>query len=433
MGQLIMVGLSHHAAPLEVRERVAIDEERWRAVAPAALPSVLLSTCNRLEIYAWVEEEPVQRARRRLERALADAAGLAPAELRAYLRHAVGRDAVLHLVRVAVGLDSLVVGEDQIRGQVREALRQAEQAGPLPAALRGVFQRAGEVARRVRGATRLSQHPSIAAAGVHAAAHVVGRSLAGQCVIVLGAGVMAKAAIESLLRQGAHIVLLNRTPSHAEQLAARVSGEIRVGDLERLPELLPQAELLVGATASRQPVVDHATVEAARAARDGRPLVLLDIAVPRDIEPSVRELEGVHLIDLDDLEQLCPIDVAGRRAELDRAEALAADEAGRLAGWLRQRASSPAIAELRAYAEEIRARELRRAAPRLRDLTPEQAAAIDALTTGIIKKLLHGPTLALREGASRPGGLARSRTLVQRVLRLDQNGRDRRPARGRST
>src|SRR5262245_42537038 len=163
-----MVGLSHHRAPLEVRERVAIDQAQWRAVMPRSVPTVLLSTCNRVELYAWCEGRRAA-AVREIERSLAGCADMAVAQLRPFLSCLHGRDAVLHLVRVATGLDSLVVGEEQIRGQIREAAREAEQSHRLPAALRGVFQRASESARRIRGGTRLGTWPSIASAAVHIA------------------------------------------------------------------------------------------------------------------------------------------------------------------------------------------------------------------------------------------------------------------------
>jgi glutamyl-tRNA reductase len=201
---------------------------------------------------------------------------------------------------------------------------------------------------------------------------------------------------------------------------AHLGSSVRIAALETLPEALLDAALVVGATASRQPVLERETVERAMHTRGARPLVLLDIALPRDIDPTVRGLAGVTLIDLDDLERECPIDADTRHAEYQRAEQLAIKEADRLAEWLRFRAVSPAIAELRTYAEAIRTSELRRSASRLRDLTPEQLAAVDALTAGIVNKLMHGPTVALRDAAGRPGGLGRSRTRILRVLRPSQ-------------
>jgi len=188
--------------------------------------------------------------------------------------------------------------------------------------------------------------------------------------------------------------------------------------------VLEQATLVIGATASPHPILNQPTLRAALERRGGRPLLVLDIAVPRDVDPAVRDLDGVRLIDLDDLERECPLDVGARHAELQRAEALAAQEADRLLSWLRFRAAGPAIAELRDYAESIRTAELRRSAGRLRDLSPEQIAAVEALTAGIVNKLLHGPTVALRDAAARPAGLSRSRRRILRVLR---------PVRGRRT
>src|SRR5207237_852861 len=172
--------------------------------------------------------------------------------------------------------------------------------------------------------------------------------------VVLGAGIMARAATEALLTHGLRVRVLNRTPEHALRLMRALGPSLEIGSLEALPLSMTEASLVVGATASREPVLTAATVEAARGKRSGHPLVLLDVALPRDIEPSVRDVAGVTLIDLDDLERLCPLDADSRNAEQHRAEALAAEEADRLAEWLRFRAVSPAIAELRTYAEAIR-------------------------------------------------------------------------------
>jgi glutamyl-tRNA reductase len=408
-GRLVMVGLSHHATPLEVRERVAVDETAWRLAAPAGVGSVLLSTCNRVEVYAWVEgrSSTVIRA---LQRSLARAAGIDVADLVPHLRSLSGHDALVHLVRVTTGLDSLVVGEEQIRGQVRAALRAAEASGPLSASLRGIFQRVGESARRIRGGTRLGKVPSIATAGVNVARRALHGSLEGQVAVVLGAGVMARASTEALLACGARVRVLNRTPAHAERFFAHLRPAVEIDSLDALPRALVDAVLVVGATASREPIIDLAMMQDALRTRSELPLVLLDIALPRDVDPRVRQLP-LKLIDLDDLERECPVDAPTRQAERDHAEELATAEADRLAEWLRSRSVSPDIAELRTYAETIRTSELRRSAARLRDLTPEQVAAVDALTTGIVNKLMHGPTVALRAAAASPNGLRRSHIL----------------------
>ena len=409
-GRLLVLGISHQSAPVEVRERLAIDEPMWRAHAPAEPATILVSTCNRVEVYAWIEGR-AKTVRRRLARALCTAAKVEMAAIEPYLTLRTGHEALLHLVRVASGLDSLLVGEEQIRGQVREALRRGEESQQLHPNLRGVFQGAIESGRRVSGTTRLGHMPSIAAAGVSVARRAVPNDVRDQPTVVLGAGVMARAAVEALVAAGAHVRVLNRTPEHAERVLAHLRGEIEIDTLDALPSALSTAVLVVGATASRTAVV---TLDAMRTAMGYRetPVVLLDIALPRDVEPAVRNLPAVKLIDLDDLERMCPVDTPTRKAEQERAEKLAADEAQRLAQWLRTRAVSPAIAELRTYAEAVRMAELRRSATRLRDLTPEQVAAVEALTSGIVNKLMHGPTVALREA-----GVGRSRSHILRVLR----------------
>jgi glutamyl-tRNA reductase len=300
--------------------------------------------------------------------------------------------------------------------------------------LRGVFHKAAQAVRQVRAQTQLGQHPSIATAGIHVASRLpeVG-DLRHATAVVLGAGVMAKAAAKHLaIDLGAQVVLLNRTPSHAELVAAEIGPGVRVGALSDTTLLheLRNAALLVGATASREPVVSADLLQRAVAARKtpsvakgseaaGRALVVLDIALPRDVDPGAREVEGVHLIDLNDLERLCPVPAHGRHAELERAEALAAVEAERIGRWLRVRAVSPAIVELRQFGELVRTSELRRAAARLKNLTPEELAAVDAVTASIVNKLLHGPTVALRDSAGRSRSVRHSRSLVlERVLRL---------------
>ena len=223
MPRLVMVGLSHHATPIEVRERVAVDEAGWRRYAPEGLGTLLLSTCNRVEVYAWVEGRPAAIVRS-LCRALARATGVELAELQPHLRVLTGHEALLHVVRVTGGLDSLVVGEEQIRGQVREALAAAKagESRTLSPELRSIFERAGESARRIRSGTSLGKVPSIATAGVNVAHRALGQDLHGKLALVLGAGVMARAAIESLVGHGARVWVLNRTPANAERIVAHL-------------------------------------------------------------------------------------------------------------------------------------------------------------------------------------------------------------------
>lgn len=430
-GRLVMVGVSHHTAPVEVRERLALDALAWSAAAGERLPSVLLTTCNRVEVYGWATGRPARTAGQ-IVAALSRASGCRTDEIEPHLATRVGLDALVHLVRVGAGLDSLVIGEDQIQGQLRVAYREAARAGRPPSPLEGIFHRALEGARRIRAAVHLGSHPSVASAAVHAAGHMpplAGAGPRGQLAVVLGAGAVAKATARALVVDGARVVICNRTAAHAEKLAHDLGPVASAAGFEDLPELLGTAGVVFGATASRVPVLTTALLEPAIASRDGRPLLVFDLAVPRDVEPDARSLTGLTLLDLDDLERLCPVDTVSRRAAIDEAEALARREAEQIARWLRVRAMSATIVDVRQRAEEVRHRELKRAAGELRGLTVEQAAAVDRLTESIVRKLIHGPTVALREAAARPRA-ARSQRRVLDVLRLDQM-RDWRESHGR--
>jgi glutamyl-tRNA reductase len=280
----------------------------------------------------------------------------------------------------------------------------------------GIFERALQAGRKIRGRGPLGRHPSVAQAAVFVARRLLGQNgLEGRSVLVLGAGGMASAAARTLLASGASVTLLNRTPEHAASLAQSLGPAVRSDALAALPRLLPRAALLVGATASRQPVVPASLVEKSLAERGDERLVIVDIALPRDVDPSVRGLPGVLLLDLDDLEKMCPMDSEARRTGIAAAERSALDEATRIERWLRMRTFVPAVIQLRQRGEEIRARELRRAGGRLRDLTPEERAAVDAVTGAIVNKLLHGPTVLLREG--------RSRARVDEILHLHTTSR----------
>jgi glutamyl-tRNA reductase len=422
-GCLVLVGVSHHTAPVEVREKLVLDQTAWQTVAPHTPAVVLLSTCNRTEVYAWAEAR-VSRTTSALRSALARISGMPVSYLNQYVYIRAGRDALVHLLRVTAGLDSLALGEDQIRGQVRDAVGQAQAAGPLPAPLIRVFNRVLEVVRRVRAQTTIGHHPSLAAVAlglVEATSQVPGHALAGNLVVVLGAGAMAKVVVPCLLDRGARVVLLNRTLERAELLARVHPGAVTVAPLDALPELLAHASLVVCATAARTPLLTRTAVTTAMDRRDGRGLVIVDLGVPRDVEPDVRAVPGVRLLDMDDLEQHCPATVQQRGESLARVEADIAAEADRIMRWLRLHAVSPAIAELRSQAEHIRQRELHRSAARLRDLTPEQHAAVNVLTERLINKLLHGPTLALRAAAAEPVGRRRRLALVHDILSLDRS------------
>jgi glutamyl-tRNA reductase len=395
-GRLLVVGISHRTAPVAVREKLAIDAARWTS-ATADLPVVLLRTCNRTEVYAWSAGRPRVSARRLIE-ALASAAGSNPAALEPHLFVYRGAEAMRHLIRLAAGLDSLVIGEHQILGQLRQALQIARAAGQLPPVLDGVLVRAVEGGRWVRHETVLGRHPSLATAAVDIGLRTPrwGRvDLKDRSALVLGAGQMARSAALSLMATGARVTLLNRSLEHAQRVAAELGRGVQAAPLCDLPALAADAFVLVGATAARQPIVDPDLIHARR----NGPLLVLDLGLPRNVAPSVRDLPGVVLVDLDDLDRHCTADSAARAAEIERAEALCAAQAEDILRWLRLRAIAPAIVRLRNHAEAIRDAELKRAESQLRDLTPRQHAAVEHMAAALVNKLLHGPTVALRTAA----------------------------------
>jgi glutamyl-tRNA reductase len=421
-GALVVAGLSHHTAPVAVREPLAAACDATGAAALRAAvnlaigPAVVLATCSRLEVYAWAARTPA-RAVARLVSLLAAHAGVRPASLRPHAYRRTGLDAVRHLIRVTSGLDSLALGEAQIIGQVRDAFLAGAGDAALGPELHFIFQHAIEGARRVRQDGGLGRHPSVAAIAVHVAGQELGGSggLRGRDVAVLGAGVTGKAAARALAAAGvARIRLLNRSLDRARALADGLAlGDRAVpGDLDELPAALAACDAVVCATAATRPVLLAAAVKAALPLRAGRPLVLVDIAVPRDVEPEVRALPGVRLLDLDGLEERCALDPRARRHEVDRIESTALAEAVDCLEALRQRRAAPDIVALRRRAAAVREEEWRRFSGRLSDLTPRERAAVQQLTHAIVQKLLHHPTVALRRA---PGGRERA-ALLQALI-----------------
>jgi glutamyl-tRNA reductase len=355
-------------------------------------------------MYCWVQRRPAAAATR-LVRLLASQAGMRPAALTPHVFTHTGAAAVEHLLRVTSGLDSLALGECQIIGQVRDAFLAAAGEAPLGASLHLVFQHAIEGARRIRRLGGFDRHPSVAAIAVHVATQELGGAgLRGREVAVLGAGVTGKAAARTLAAGGAaRIRLLNRSPERATALAAALGlGDRTVpATLDALRDALAECDAVVCATASSRPVVTAEDVAAALARRQGRPLVLVDIAVPRDVAPDVRQIPGVTLIDLDNLEARCALDPAGRRYEMTRVEAAVRAEAALCADALRTRSATPDIVALRRHGKAVRDLAWRRFGARLQDLSAEERAAVEQLTHTIVQQLLHGPTVALRRAGRR--------------------------------
>jgi len=378
--RLLALGVSHHHAPLEVRERLYLQDGQAAELAEALGEAVVLSTCNRTEIYL-VGGEP-ERARRELEQR----SGL---QLEGVVARWDDGEAVSHLFRVAAGLDSLVPGESQILGQVRDAYEAARTRGATGALLNRLFEDALHAGKRVRTEAKLHELPeSVAASAVELGVRELGGA-EGKRALLFGAGKMSELAARDLQARGAEVVVASRTLESAQELAERVGG--RAAAFDAVAVELPGADLVISATRCPYPIL-HA--EAVRPRE--KPLVLVDVAVPRDLDPAIGELEGCTLHDIDALGE----GLVGREEDVREAEAIVAEEAARFAEWRRSRDAADAIRDLRTRAEEIRSEELARVGSRLSELSPRERETVETLTTQIVNKLLHAPTVRAKEAGS---------------------------------
>jgi len=392
--KLTLAGVSHHKAPIELRERVALDLDACRALA-AGLDgeAVVLSTCNRTELYLVQDEHAEELA----VETLADLAGERRDDLAAALYRLRDEAAALHLFRVAAGLDSLVPGEGEILGQVRSAF-EAGSPGPF---LDKLFRQALHVGRRVRLETAINESPASVPSAAAALAQQVFDDLSGRRVLVLGAGKMSGATARNLVSRGADVaVVANRTLTHGEDLARSLGAGALA--LDAVAVELEQVDVVVSATSASGHVLGRDDVAAALKARKGRPLLLVDLAVPRDLDPAINDLDGCFLYDVDDLEAVVAETLSGRRGEAARAERLVAEEADRFREWQAALDVVPTIASLRALAEEIRDSELARAGGRLSE---RERRHVESVTSQILAKLLHLPTIRMKEAAAAADGV----------------------------
>jgi len=393
VSRLVLVGVSHHQAPVELRERAALDRERGatlaRTLAGTSAEAVCLSTCNRTELY--LADEAGDEAERRAEAALlALEAELGPALYR--LRDEA---AALHLFRVAAGLDSLVPGEGEILGQVRSAYESGA-TGPF---LDRLFRQALHAGRKVRSQTAIGESPASVSSAAAALAEQVFGDLRGRKILVVGAGKVGDLAARNLLSRGAEIGwIANRSSDRASELAHRFGGEVR--ELEEVEHELANADVVVSSTSAPGRVLERAQVERALPARKGKPLLLIDLAVPRDLDPAIHELDGCYLYDIDDLQAVVAETLAGRRREAEQAEGIVAAEAARFSEWHASLDVVPAIASLRARADEIRAAELERA-----KLSESERRAAESVTSAVLNKLLHLPTVRMKQAAAAADGV----------------------------
>jgi glutamyl-tRNA reductase len=391
-----VAGASHHTAGVALREALAftvgeLPDTLRRLRERLELPELMvLSTCNRVEVYGAGDEA----AQGRLLAWMRERAG---GGLERELYGHTGEPAVLHAFRVAAGLDSLVVGEPQILGQVKDAFRAAQEAGTMGPLLNALRHRAMTVAKRVRTETGIGRH---AVSLSHVAVELARKffePLRGRQVVLVGSGKMCALAARRLAQEGAGITVLGRTLARARELAAALGG--RPAAFSDLREEMARADIVISGTAAPGTIISREDVAAAAGGRGGRPLFIVDIALPRDVEPSARTLGGVFLYDLDDLKGVADANFSARRREADHAEALVAREARDFMAWHRSRAATPLLVELRRRADTIRREETERARRRMGDLTPAQEKALEAVTAAIVNKLLHSPTVHLKQMA----------------------------------
>ncbi len=402
---IVVVGLDHHTSPVEVRERFAFRASQMEPayhglLGPSGTPvheAAILSTCNRVEVYAATPtpdeaQDFITAFLHAFHDVRPDIVGHA-----LYCLH--GKVAVKHLFATASGINSLVVGEPQIQAQVRAAADEAMQHRALGPTLHALFRQAVEVGKRARTETGISRTAaSVSHAGVELARRLIG-DLSAMDVLLVGSGKISELAAKNLLDNGARsITLVNRTVDTAQELADRWGG--RALPFDALPEALRGADIVLSSTAAPHTVIHAGHVRAALAARPDRPLLLIDLAVPRDVDTDVAEVEGAHVYDIDDLEQVVAANVQRRRTEIGAVQAIVDEETTRFLQWLSARTVVPTLNQLRARADTIGRDELDKALRRLPALGEREREVVTALAMGIVNKLLHQPTVQLKQAAA---------------------------------
>jgi glutamyl-tRNA reductase len=409
---IVCVGLSHRNAPVEVREQLALTRddvptviEELRRTTPAAEIAVL-STCNRVEVYAALPRGEKADLGRLEETSRAIASRLAarggPAVAPALVRRH-GPDALRHLFRVASSLDSLVLGEPQILGQLKDAVHLSTQSGGVGPTLSRALHKALTVGKRVRTETQIgSGQVSVSSVAVELACQIFG-DLAGRSAVMVGAGEMAESAAKLLVKQGAKLVVVNRSPERAKKLATEVGGEPK--DWGELNWCLLEADIVVTSTSSPTFVITESTLKTAKKARRGRNLFLIDIAVPRDVDPAVESMDGVYLYDIDDLEQIVSESLAGRGVEAARAEKIVDGEVTAYDAKETELTMNPTIVGLRARVHAVLVAELERSlSGKLKSLGQAERQALGVMLEAATNKLCHRPSARLRALAADPRG-----------------------------
>ena len=414
MRDFVVVGLSHRTAPVEVRERLAVApadlERELRGIAGEAgfEEALLISTCNRVELYATSVNplQAAQEAKQTLAKRLAEVAA------DDVLYQERGVDVVRHVFRVAASLDSLVVGEPQILGQVKEAFDAANEAGTMGTLLGRCFTQAFATAKRVRNETGIAEGTvSVSSIACELAKKIFG-NLEGRRTLLLGAGDMGESAARSLRQTGTQLHVINRSDERAESLAQACDG--RAVPYERLATELADADVVIASTASPQFILTPKLMKGVVRTRRHRPLFIIDIAVPRDVDPRVGNMDNVFVYDVDDLQQVAEENLAVRAREAAHAERIVEEEVESFLAWRRSLELAPTIVALRKRFGQVADEELRRALPRLEGLTESDRGVLEAMSRSLINKLLHQPMTELKAGAGEPDGAL----LIDAVRRL---------------
>jgi glutamyl-tRNA reductase len=399
MSELLALGVSHKTAPVALRERVALAEEDGQAFLRAATKNpeiheaVVISTCNRTEFYLVVGE-PVE-AESAILGMLAQRAGIRPTELAEVIYSPRNCDAARQLFRVTAGLESMIVGEHEVQGQVRRAHEAALAAGTAGPLTNRLFSAALQAGKRVRSETTIAQsHVSISSVAVELAHEALG-DLTGRHVVIIGAGETSELTARALADRGVTTIFVaNRHADRALSLAERFGG--RVGSLDGLPGQLELADIVVASTSSPHPIVGQEELELVMRERHDRPLLLIDLAVPRDIDAACADLPGVRLRDIDDLQGVVARNLSSRAEDIPQAEAIINDEIQRFAVWLGQLDVLPAIAALREHGNAIVEAILAENGGRWESASPRDVARAEAIARAVMSRLLHEPTIRLK-------------------------------------
>ncbi len=423
---IVIIGVNHKTAPVEVREKLAFSDDC--GVPLATLMQIdgckeccFLSTCNRVEVI-FIAQDP-ESAAKAVRGFLFSNTDLSDAETQKYSYHHQGADAVDHLFKVAASLDSMIVGEPQILGQLKQAYKEAMENKTTGVVLNRLLHKSFSVAKRIRTETNIGGSAvSISYAAVQLAKKIFG-ALTGKSVLLVGAGEMAELAAEHLIAQGvAEVVVANRTLERAANLARRFNGTA-VG-LTELNEQLTEVDIIISSTGATDLILTKDDVKPVMRQRRNRPLFLIDIAVPRDLDPKINDLDNIYLYDIDDLKSVVEVNKAERDKEASRAERIVVEEALKFGHWLEGMEVAPTIAALRQKADAIRAGELEKTLKNLKNLSSKEQRSVEMLANAIVNKLLHEPMIYLKAGNKHPEKKEANVAVVRRMFGLDEDKGD---------